>query len=301
MKNLKYLLVSLVLIALTGCGDYFFDNKLDHKTVITEKRNFAYTLVDADYKTIAESKAAQEIAAKLDAEVGAESTEYADALKKVGDDKCFNDKAIAKTYITFALRAKYPELDKGSLCAVTYKELEEENAVEKTDIYVLAKEWIFSIYYQETFATGQGEYQIVNVNLGKLDFVWKHDGDCMNANGFNGGGTETWLISPELEVPNDSENPVLVYDHYKKYNGTFVEDCQVYLSEGYTTGTNAPDLKEWKLFKYTKDEPGASFVSTEEFDLSAYKGKKIYIGFRYRSGASAISWKIKNVTIREAE
>ena len=186
MKNLKYLLVSLVLIALTGCGDYFFDNKLEHETVISEVRKFDYTLVDADYETIAKSDAAKAIAAKLDAEAGGESTEYATTLAKVGSKKKFYPNAPAKLYVTFALSAKYPDLDEGSICNVTYKMDEVDDP--ETAIFALKKgAWVLNTYFQEPFENSTGIFTIVDISLGATSGAVWSTGAGMTANGYKKG------------------------------------------------------------------------------------------------------------------
>ena len=300
MKNLKYLLVALVLVASTACDNYFFDNKLEHKTVVTEVRNFAYTLVDADYETIAKSDAAKAIAAKLDAEAGAESTEYANALAQVGNKKKFYQNASAKLYVTFALSAKYPDLDEGSICNVTYKMDGVTGPV--TSICALKKgTWVLDIYFQEPFNNSKGAFTVVNVT--EFDGVWS-TGAGMTANGYNIGVNDCWLISSAIAVPADAEKPVLVFDQMMQYDtGNFATECQLYISEGYAGEGAAPDVESegWNL--QTIPQAGASFGSSGELDFSKYKGKLIYIGFRYRNSAkkTAIAWSIKNVTIREAE
>ena len=296
MKNLKYLLVALVLIASTACDNYFFDNKLEHKTVVTEVRNFAYTLVDADYETIAKSDAAKAIAAKLDAEAGAESTEYANALAQVGNKKKFYQNASAKLYVTFALSAKYPDLDEGSICNVTYKMDGVSEPV--TSICALKKgTWVLDIYFQEPFNNSKGAFTVVNVT--EFDGVWS-TGAGMTANGYNIGVNDCWLISSAIAVPADAEKPVLVFDQMMQYdNGNFLTQCQLYISEGYAGATPNIEEEGWKLI--TIPVAGSSFGSSGELDLSEYKGKSIYIGFHYTCGDNAIAWTVKNVTIREAE
>lgn len=119
MKKLVYLLPIFALM-LASCENFYLEKQLDYKSSITDVRNFAYTLTDADYSTIA--KNATNVATALAmGETENDSSIYF-RLQNLATDKYFADTLIApETFIPAFLATKYPNLSSGTLCEVTYK------------------------------------------------------------------------------------------------------------------------------------------------------------------------------------
>lgn len=149
--------------------------------------------------------------------------------------------------------------------------------------------------YEETFAADKGEYTIDDKNLGSLSYVWSHDAGYkyMKASGYNGGGVESWLVSPEYDLAGQ-ESVYLSFDHILNYlkGATRTEHVNVLIKE-----TSAA---EWTSLEGITWPEGTSWtaVNSGKVDLSAYAGKKIQIAFKYTSTASvATTWEVYNVKL----
>ena len=156
--------------------------------------------------------------------------------------------------------------------------------------------------YEEKFDKGQGDFTIDNVTLSEgLTYVWKHDATnkYMKASAYVSGtnkASESWLISPLVDL-SAAVNPALTFTHAMNYFSTIdkaKEEATVWVRiEGgaWTAleGVTYPASLSW------------TFVDCAPIDLSAYKGKKVQIGFKYTSTATkAGTWEIKNFKLDEA-
>lgn len=148
------------------------------------------------------------------------------------------------------------------------------------------------VVYDNTLVNNTGDFTIKDVILPEaLSYVWKNNNFGWVASGFkNGAGAqkaESWIISPAMVLP--SESAKMVFDHALN-KGTHA-DQGVYIStdqENWTEVTvpNWPAGNSW------------NFISSGDVDLSAFKGQKIFIGFKYASTAdNAPSWEIKNLKV----
>lgn len=153
-----------------------------------------------------------------------------------------------------------------------------------------------NILFQESFASGQGNFQIKDISKGELDYVWKFDSKYgMKASAYNGKqvAAESWLISPEIDLTNVT-TATLTFDHaINQLNGEQPQTNQIVEvstnnGESWTplTGVTYPEGTSW------------TFVNAGNVDLKAYAGAKILIGFHYKSTtSSAATWEIKNVKV----
>lgn len=153
-----------------------------------------------------------------------------------------------------------------------------------------------NILFQESFASGQGNFQIKDISKGELDYVWKFDSKYgMKASAYNGKqvAAESWLISPEIDLTNVT-TATLTFDHaINQLNGEQPQTNQIVEvstnnGESWTplTGVTYPEGTSW------------TFVNAGNVDLKAYAGAKILIGFHYKStNSSAATWEIKNVKV----
>jgi len=156
--------------------------------------------------------------------------------------------------------------------------------------------------YEEAFSNTQGEFTTDNKEMpSALTYVWTPTEKYgMKASGYVGGTaykTESWLISPVVDIPATATSPALSFDQALNQFTSIdkaKEEATVWVRiEGGSwtalTGVTYPTTLSW------------TFVSSGSVDLAAYKGKKIQIGFKYTSTETkAGTWEVKNFKIAEA-
>lgn len=168
-----------------------------------------------------------------------------------------------------------------------------------------------AVYLSESFADkNQGEFTIQNVLLtGPLSYVWQPTAIYgMKASAYAGGAnneSESWLVSPYVDLLEASK-PVLVFEQARKYGVDFISECFVMVSVNYEGDVTECD---WVHIPFNQDENGSyivpdgsswDFMSSGNFDLSAYAGQKITLGFKYTSStAGSATWEIKNMAVKE--
>ena len=156
--------------------------------------------------------------------------------------------------------------------------------------------------YTEAFDNGQGDFSINDVNKpADLTYVWTADtkNHYMKASAYKNPtnyASESWLISPVIDL-KDATAPVLSFTHATNFFSSVdkaKEEATVWAREeggSWTAleGVNYPASLSW------------TFVESGSIDLSAYKGKKIQIAFKYTSTATkAGTWEIKDFELDEA-
>lgn len=159
----------------------------------------------------------------------------------------------------------------------------------------------FQLPYTETFASGIGNFTIENVTLDGLSYVWQFaSGYGMKASAYvssTNHPTESWLISPCLELPENAAIN-LTFDHVYRYTSTPTTDLTILVSEDYESG--APSTATWTPVAIPTYSSGSNwtFVNAGNINLNAYAGKNVTLAFRYKSSSfAAATWEIKNVSI----
>ncbi len=155
--------------------------------------------------------------------------------------------------------------------------------------------------FEESFAAGQGQFTIENVTLPEaLTYVWTADTKYgyMKASAYKDGtsyASESWLISPVITLTQDN---TLAFEHcYNKFPDlAFAKaNCTLNVRE---------EGEEWAAVEIPTCSDNASwtFVNSGEISLAAYNGKRIQLGFMYRSedGKSG-TWEIKNLVIKSGK
>lgn len=154
----------------------------------------------------------------------------------------------------------------------------------------------------ETFAASQGAFTIENVKLPSgIAAVWTHSTQFgMVAKAYDkttntNYESESWLISPVVDLSKAAGSPVLTFDHALNFFAdiaTAVKEVSVWAREEggawqQLSGVKMPAELAW------------DFVGSGNVSLSAFAGKKIQIGFKYTStAAKAGTWEVKNVIIK---
>lgn len=157
------------------------------------------------------------------------------------------------------------------------------------------------VLLDESFATNQGAFTIDNkVMPSELTYVWNHDdrnGGYMKASAHINKptevdyATESWLISPELDLTT-ATTATLTFDHAVN----FAKDMQTQQ----TLWVKEVGTENWQQVTIATYPAGNSwaFISSGNIDLSAQKGKKVQLGFKYVStDQGAAIWEIKNVKV----
>ena len=126
MKKILFFLASTLMFA--SCENYFIDKNLggsDYNP--TDVRTIDYTLTDADYNSIVGNKDNIALAlaeCTVDTLTGAIDSSAYFAFLRIGENLAFNKQAPADLYVPAFLAAKFPQLSKGSLFNITYKNCE---------------------------------------------------------------------------------------------------------------------------------------------------------------------------------
>ncbi|UKN02094.1 DUF5689 domain-containing protein [Paracrocinitomix mangrovi] len=116
-----------------------------------------------------------------------------------------------------------------------------------------------------------------------------------NYNGSGNDATDSWLISPAIDLPSGS-TPSLSFDNAYNYSGPALE---VHISTNYVSGD--PGSATWTDLSGSAIWSGGSwvFVNSGDIDLSAYAGSTVHIAFRYQGTASTGStWELDNILIK---
>lgn len=150
--------------------------------------------------------------------------------------------------------------------------------------------------YSETFKDDQGSFVIEDVNLSDLTYVWKHDNyGYMKASAYAGQNkaSESWLISPTIDMTNIKEATLTFDQCINKFFGTVGDEATLWVKE---------DGGNWNQIVITypelPTEGNWAEFETQTVDLTSYAGKKIKIGFKYTSTEQAAgTWEIKNVSV----
>ena len=102
---------------LASCENYYIDKNLGGSDFTpSDVRTIEYTLTDADYKAIGTNKVNKE----LSRQEGNDSL----AFDRIAKEFAFNAQAPAELYMPAFLAATFPQLNKGSLFNITYKNCE---------------------------------------------------------------------------------------------------------------------------------------------------------------------------------
>lgn len=153
--------------------------------------------------------------------------------------------------------------------------------------------------FSETFANGQGDFTIQDVELAGLSYVWNYmtSYHCMKANGYYQGAhaTESWLVSPQIDLTNVS-NATLKFDHavaFASAEGSFF----VMVSTDYAGDVTTATWTELNIGSWP--EPNSSWVfEGASVDMSSFVGQNVTIAFKYTSTMDVCpAWEVKNVVV----
>ena len=148
----------------------------------------------------------------------------------------------------------------------------------------------------ESFKKGIGDFTINDVNCPEnLAAVWEHSSQysCMKATAFVNSTyfeTESWLVSPEIDLTGYTDC-YFTFEHAGLYFGDISSEATVWITK---------DEVEWQQLSIQEDgyPDSWTFVEAGNWDLSAYSGSKVKIGFKYTSSSTkAGTWEVRNVAV----
>jgi len=158
--------------------------------------------------------------------------------------------------------------------------------------------WLDLLIFKEGFTKDIGSFTQQQVVAAYLWYWGSFNGGCMQANAYNKGACETWLVSPAIDL-KDRLNPKLAFDHAVNYGANLpVSDLTgAYISTDYT---NDVTKATWTKLTFTYPTTYSfTFLNSGKIDLAAYSNKKITIAYKYVSTGTALAWEISNVNITD--
>lgn len=153
--------------------------------------------------------------------------------------------------------------------------------------------------YSETFANGQGDFVIKDVELAGMNYVWAYMNNfqCMKANGYyqTAHATESWLVSPQIDL-SDVTAATLSFDHAVAF-ASAEGALYVMISTDYSGDVTTANWTELNIG--TWPEPNSSWVfETSTADLTNFVGQHVTIAFKYTSTENLCpAWEVKNFVV----
>ena len=155
--------------------------------------------------------------------------------------------------------------------------------------------------FSETFASGQGQFTIVDVLLpSELTYIWAYASQysCMKASAFVGQAyqAESWLISPAIDLGGVG-TAKLKFDQAVNYASP-QGALSMMISTNYDGDVASAEWIELNVDQWPAGN-NWTFV-TSNADLNAYVGQTVNIAFKYTSSTSAsTTWEVKNFKVEE--
>jgi hypothetical protein len=153
--------------------------------------------------------------------------------------------------------------------------------------------------FSETFANGQGDFVIKDVNLSGMNYVWAYMNNfhCMKANGYyqSAHETESWLVSPQINLSNVS-SATLKFDQaiaFAEGQGSLF----IMASTDYSGNVSTAHWTELNIGTWPASNNNWVF-ETSTADLTSFVGQNVTIAFKYTSTSSVCpAWEVKNIVV----
>ena len=150
--------------------------------------------------------------------------------------------------------------------------------------------------YEETFKTELGQFRSFTAN-GAVAWEIDTKRNFVKASGFKVGKSETWLISPQMDLSTTKEAKLVIRQAVNFL--TAWEDLTILWSTDYTGGD--PAAATWTTVELSETPEGNSwsFVNSEPVSLESFGGETLVVAFRYRSvsDSKAATWQIGRFAI----
>lgn len=154
------------------------------------------------------------------------------------------------------------------------------------------------LFFENFEANGLNQMSVENVSG---TYAWGtgtyNNNTYANANAYNLGATESWLITPAI-TPINAGGVVLSFSSAKNYTGP---DIQVKYSTNYS-GTGNPSTATWTDVTSDCTLSSGSWTWTNSGDVEVAGASPIYFAWIYTSEASsAAGWEIDNIMVLPGE
>lgn len=220
------------------------------------------------------------------------AADYASASVTIGVAGYFSPLNSADKYLPAILKSAITGASTGSTYLVSYMYADVEpqpSSIQNVNVY------------SQDFAADLGDFSAYSVT-GAQTWSWtSYSGDgYAKMTGFASGANqdnEDWLISPQIDLTGISKTSFNVTQTAKYVSGFWD-----YLTVQVSTDFNGADpaAATWTTLTLPNMPTGNdwTFVNSGDVDLSAFDGQKIYIGFKYISGASAAAtWEVTDLAV----
>jgi len=219
--------------------------------------------------------------------------DYAAVDAKVGEAKGFYPNDKVDQYLPGILEGNIEGPEDGQMVRVSYKQFVEEPVIGKTDIFV------------EEFSGDLGDF--VSHNLVGDNQEWRasdyNDIEYAKMSGFDSGLGEAfensdWLVSPQIDLTDESGVVLQINQVINFLNGE-----TGLIKVNVSTDFDGSDVAgaTWTELVIQNKPAGNNYayVESEEVDLSAYDGEKIYLGFHYQSTTTTSpTWQLDWIKVK---
>lgn len=172
MKNTKYIiaLVALLAFALTACQDFFDEKQLDNGNYRPSdvRTSMTYTMSEDEVVQIGKESVYEQKALSLCTED--DSTAYTE-WKKIASLKAFTEDASPDIYVPIFMAQKFPYLDAGTICNVTYPLYEGKSA--RQEPFTRSNAYVLTENDYRTIWNGRGASYLTPAKEADIDIVLK--------------------------------------------------------------------------------------------------------------------------------
>lgn len=150
-------------------------------------------------------------------------------------------------------------------------------------------------YTEALTGSSLGKFTIEDKSIDGLKYVWQAQASYTKASAYVSSvrhATESWLLSPVIDVPAGS-TANMSFEHVGRYfDGTPANFCTLWVR---------PEGGTWTQVTIPNYSDGSSWTNweTTTVALAPYAGKKIQFGFKYTSTeTTAGTWELKNFKVQ---
>ena len=154
-----------------------------------------------------------------------------------------------------------------------------------------------AVNYSEPFSSNLGEFTAVNVS-GDGTWYWNSNYSCANANAYNKGANEDYLVSPAFDF-TDQKSGTISFTHALGY-GTqtnWPTQCKLLISDDYTNDVTAATWTELTISNWSTSNFNWQ-TNLINIPAAFMRKNNVHFAFYYNVGDTDIpSWEIKDLLV----